>query len=501
MARYGSFRYSEQKYGTDTTTNLLWALEVDWDGDGLFTGASEARRMIDIDVSRGRNYYVNSNGIGFERVDVGQAIITLDNYDRRYDPFYTGSALYPYVLPGRRVKLWVKTGTAGTAYPVIYGRISDMKPISGINQVKMTVVDDTQILKDEVVSMIIQEDQQVDDLINLVLDEVGWPSADRSIEGITDTIPYWWADGVSAWDALNELAECVLGQFFISADGKATFYSRSHSSVASVSITEEDIHSQIDIPQPYENIRNSIRINIRPRAEANTQLWELQNKTPVSSSDSVEIWAEFSYNNVDVPAISVTTPVATSDYTMNTAADGSGSDLTSDFDVDIYNFAKRSKLTITNNSASDGYITMFKLNGTAAYVPNIFSVESQDAASIAIYKKRSFLLESDWYQDTNLANAFVDYLSDSLPLVREFPKIQMEFQPELQFPIDLFTRVSVSIPYRGINNAYAVGSIEHKSLSDNLSSILTTVRLEPIPPATVQWTFPVKIGEESYFAF
>jgi hypothetical protein len=501
MARYGSFRYSEQKYGTDITTNLLWALEVDWNGDGIFTGANESRRMIDIDVSRGRNYYINPDGVGFQRVGVGQAIITLDNYDRRYDPFYTGSPLYPYILPGRHVKLAAKTGTTGTKYPVLYGRIADIKPISGINQVKMTVVDDTQILMDEVVSMTIQTDAQVDDLINLVLDEVGWPAADRSIEGITDTIPYWWADGVSAWNALNELAECVLGQFFISADGKATFYSRSHSSTPTVSITQEDIHTQIDIPQPYENIRNAIKINIFPRVEVATKIWELQDKTPVSSSDSVEIWAEFSYNDIPVPAVSVTTPVATSDYTMNTAADGSGSDLTSDFDVVIETFAKRAKLTITNNSASAGYITLFKLNGTAAYVPNTFSVESQGAASIAIYKKRSFLLESDWFQDTNLANTFVDYLSDSMPLVRAFPQIQMEFQPSIQFPIDLFTRVSLSIPYRGINNAYAVGSIEHKSLSDNLSSILTTVRMEPIPPATLEWVFPVQLGVDSYFAF
>jgi hypothetical protein len=501
MARYGSFRYSEDKYGLDATTNELWALEIDWNGDGVFDGTNEADRMIDLSVSRGRNYYINPDGVGFERVGVGSAYITLDNFDRRYDPFYTGSPLYPYILPGRKVSLKEKAGTSATQYSVITGRIADIKPISGIDQVKITVEDDTRILMDETISMTIQSSQQVDTLIGLVLDEVGWPAADRAIDAVTDTIPYWWADGITAWDALNELAESVLGTFFIAADGKATFISRSHSDTATVTLDQSDIHTEINIPQPYENIRNSIKINVKPRVEVATTLWELQEKTAITAGETIYIWAEFNYDSESVPAVIVTTPVATSDYTMNTLADGTGTNLTSDFTIGIDTFAKRAKLTIINGAASSGYITLFKINGTAAYVPDETSVESEDAASIAIYKKRSFLLESDMFQDVNAAQSFVDYLVDSLPLVREFPEMQIEFQPTLQFPIDLFSRVAVTIPYRGINNVYQIGSIEHKSLNNNISSILTTVKVEPIPPATVQWTFTVQLGVDSYFSF
>ncbi len=502
MAKYGSFKYGDgTKYGTDATTNELWGLQIDWDGDDLFDGSNEAPRMIDLDVSRGRNYYINSDGVGFERVGVGQAIITLDNYDRRYDPFYTGSPLYPYILPGRKVKLTEKAGTSATQYSIITGRIADIKPISGIDQVKITVEDDTRILMDETISMTIQVSQQVDTLIGLVLDEVGWPEDDRAIDSVTDTIPYWWADGISAWNALNELAESILGTFFVSADGKATFYSRSHSDSAVVTLAQEDIHTQIDIPQPYENIRNSIKINVRPRVAIPTTLWTLQEKTAVANGETVYIWAEFTYNDEPIPASSVTTPIATSDYTMNTLADGTGTDLTASFGMMIDVFTKVAKLTIWNYSGSDGFITKFIVNGTAIYVPNKAFVESEDAASIAIYKKRNFLLESDWFQDINSAQSFVDYLVTSLPLVRAFPEIQIEFQPTLQFPIDLFSRVAVNIPYKGINNVYQIGSISHKSLNENISSILTTVKVEPIPPAILQWEFPVQIGIDSYLGF
>jgi CBS domain-containing protein len=48
VARYGTFLYGAAKYGSTTNLNLLWGVEVDWDGDGLFSGASEATRVREV---------------------------------------------------------------------------------------------------------------------------------------------------------------------------------------------------------------------------------------------------------------------------------------------------------------------------------------------------------------------------------------------------------------------------------------------------------------------
>lgn len=63
--RFGSSR----KFGTSTTfgastlgdARLLWGIEFDWDGDGIFDG-NEARYLKSVRTARGRTGYVSNNG-------------------------------------------------------------------------------------------------------------------------------------------------------------------------------------------------------------------------------------------------------------------------------------------------------------------------------------------------------------------------------------------------------------------------------------------------------
>lgn len=503
MARYGTFRYGDGTlYGSSETPNLLWALEIDWDGDGKFSGANEARYMVDLVVTRGREFFLRDDGKGFMRMQVGTADAVLENVDGRFDPFNAASPLYPYITPGRQFRLRVKDGADGTFYPVMKGRIGNLRPVSGVDQVMIPMVDGTQALIDETITMAIQVDAQVDDLMHLVLDEVGWPADERAIDASTDTLPYWWADGVSAWDALNELAEGVLGTFFVAADGKATFVSRSHSAAEAVTLNQEELKKEIDLPQPWDNIRNQIEVAVRTRVPApDVELWRLREATAVGAGETVEVWAEFTHDGESVPASVVTDPAATTDYTANTAADGGGSDLTADFTVTVTPFGRRAKVETTNGSATDGFITLEKIRGTALTLPDVATKKREDAASQGAQGVRSFILESDWLQDGNLAESFAEYLKTNLSLVRAFPEAQIEARPELQFALDLFVRTGINIPAKGIANVFQAARIEHRWLTSNGQAVLTTARFEPVPPAVLQWTFPVKMGEESYFAF
>ena len=95
MARYGTFKYgTTNKYGTAPTfATLLWGIEIDWNGDGNFT--NEADKCRAFTSSRGRDFYLNPNGEGFEPIDTGRLTFQLDNDDGRYDVFNTGSPLSP----------------------------------------------------------------------------------------------------------------------------------------------------------------------------------------------------------------------------------------------------------------------------------------------------------------------------------------------------------------------------------------------------------------------
>lgn len=111
MARYGTFKYSTETYGKTTTgvaNNILYALHVDWDGDGSYDGAyNEANRVLDWTIDRGRDTVINPSGSGFTPYSVGTFRITLDNYDGRYDPWNSDSPLYGNLMPGKKMQFRV----------------------------------------------------------------------------------------------------------------------------------------------------------------------------------------------------------------------------------------------------------------------------------------------------------------------------------------------------------------------------------------------------------
>ena len=99
MAKYGTaFKYgTAEKYGTAGATEggeVTWVLMVDWDANGIFDGTNEADRLIDFRMMRGIKHYLSASGTGFAPMRGGTATLTLDNYDRRYDPRCSSSPLY-----------------------------------------------------------------------------------------------------------------------------------------------------------------------------------------------------------------------------------------------------------------------------------------------------------------------------------------------------------------------------------------------------------------------
>ena len=64
-----------------------------------------------VSIRRGRDFEL-------ARYSTGSASLTLDNRDRRFDPTYASSPYYPYVIPGRRIRV---QGTQGSTYSLFDG--------------------------------------------------------------------------------------------------------------------------------------------------------------------------------------------------------------------------------------------------------------------------------------------------------------------------------------------------------------------------------------------
>lgn len=482
---------------------LTWTFSFDWDNNGVFE-ANEGDRATYLTVERGRRGYVKPDGSGFERPRPGRAIFDLDNYDGRFDPLNSSSPIYPDVRPGREVLIQVNDGA--TTYDVFKGAIGVPIPKEGATYKKTRFVaeDGWRFLFDRTTRKEIQEDKRTDQCIDYILTDIGWPAAwGDSLGTGADTLPYWWVDGQSAADAIMDLVESEMGQFYIAVDNEANFIGRHalYNGASAVTLNQTQLLNEPIIPFPYEVIRNIIRIRVHPKTEAATAvLWTLDETPAIAPGSTYTVFAEYTKDDVVVPAKSVVTPVATTDYTANSEAGGGGSDMTSDVSITFTKFGTTAKLEVENTNVSDTlYLTKLQVRGDAVYTANVGLVERDESAG-SDFDPRVLELDLPWQQDVYTAEDLSYWLASFLPDPSSFPRIQFLDRSTIQFAHDLYTRLTLGVTALGVSDDYYIGYVFHEWLDDNGQGVRTEWRLEPVDTATY-WKFPTKLGQTSKFAY
>ncbi len=500
MARYGTFKYGSQKYGSTTNPNLLWGVEVDWDGDGFFSGASEATRLTELHVTRGRDGLFSSSGEGeakFNRMSVGDCRLTLDNYDRRFDPWYASSALYPNVEPGKDVRIRVKNTNSGSLYSIFRGRVDDIQCDRHHSDpsAMLVISDGWRLLMDRHSTVALRTNTPVDVLADDVLDDVGWPATwGQSLDAGSDVIPYGWINDQAGFDALHDLVESEMGFLYIGADGKIYLVSRHNSIVAAsaLTLTQSEVGNEPQVSNPWDFVRNKISVRAFPRKLAALgEIWRLDEVPALTPGQSRTIWATFRDQNYNATiAQDVAAPVATTDYTMNTAADGGGTDVTASFTVTMTAFAGSAKLVVTNGGSVDGYITLLKIRGKAIELLNVAASISESTASQASYGTRQLSLELPFLQQTGVAVDLSDWLLSWLKSPLPQCVVEMVNRPTIQFAYDLGTIITFQSAYLGIDKRFRIGKVQHDS-TESMQAIRTRWTLEPMDQTTDYWQLGV----------
>jgi len=503
-AKWGNpdFAYgdTDRLWGEGNTEHMLWAFEVDWDGDGVFDGSNEANKVTSLSVTRGRPHYlrINSDGeaIGFHPIPIGKCTFIVVNDDDRYSSWNVNSPLYPNVEPGKDVRIRMKKTTDASYDPVFYGVIDKIVPIYGKNPAAKIICSGTfKKLTVDTSSVKITTNVANSDAIGSVLDNVGWPARwGRSIEASGDTMPYWWASKRAATE-IRELADASLGFIFSDASGQLVFYDNTHTAVPTITLTQSELLKKISFPQVYETVRNRIIVYANSLEKMTTSvLWESGEKIQVDASGERTVFATYTYDGANVPAVDVLTPVANTDYTANTSEDGSGTDITSDVSVTLTDFGETGKLLIENNGTQAGYVTI-QLRGNAIAKTDVtFKEKSSGSAD------RLLTLNLKQLQNVNTASDFAVYILSILSAGVILPEIRIQDRPEYQFGVDLFDVVNLSIEKLGLNATdYYVAYIKHKSLSTNLQSFVTEYHLEPYTINATYWTFPATVGVTTIF--
>lgn len=504
----GSRFGTSTKFGTSHTfgvgatpdRRISFGLQVDWDGDGVFDGYNESTdRLMSWEDRRGREFFFNSGGDGFQPVREGELRLVLKNEDQRYDPYYVGGDLFEALQSNPRCKFTIRDEENAVIHDEFLGYVVDVRPHYGkLDTAEIVVKDGVSVLKDENISSstvysVIQYDAQIEEALRLARYPDRWNVDDT----LSDTLNYHWFSGKSAFSEIMSLVDATFGIFFVAKDGRATYKSRISSDTAVMELTEADIDYQygIQAPAPRDVIKNSVRVYSRARtAQSAVEIWRMVDKPLLASaSTGSPIWADYSYNGEEVPATSVTEPVATTDYTAFANVDGTGTNYTANISWSRTGFATSSKLVPTNSGPA-AYLYLMKLRGNVITPDKYTFATAEDADSIAIYKRRELTIKSDWLQDFNTAEEQANLLINRFSVLRFFPRVKIQRSNlEKQLTPELFDLVSINFVSRGITGEMRVGWIERSWNIQEDNVIDTVMYFEPNMTISSEgaWIFPV----------
>lgn len=483
--KYGNGRLYGASNAPIVDDRFRWGVMVNWDSS--YGEDNEANYMTHLYVFRGRRNFLNPNGKGFAPIETGRARVTLDNSDGRYDGWNTSSPLYPNVAPGKDIRIRIRDLDSGTTYDVFTGVVLDIETIGyGANAKVVLVCEDYwYYLRNQFV--LYKNDTQQNATIDVIIKRFIFNNELHpffsnfiwqhgfNIETSSDTIPFWWSSNdVLIGDMLNDLSQSHFGKFFIAADGKATYYDRGSARASVQTYTQSQMLKDIGNFQPWVNQRNSMRIKVRNRKQAaGVSLWNLSESIQILEGATLEIATIFTYNNAVVPTRLITT---FGNLSMNTASDGSGTDLTSSLLFSFVTLGDVAICRLTNNSASDGYITDLEWTGNAIYETGTLDVAYPPNTPPQV---RELLIDSVWHQSISKATTLLSIYGSQIAAVRQFPIISFDTRAEALVP-DLFDIVTVGIAKLGISNTqFEVGGIEIETTNETCQAFTVRQYLEP----------------------
>lgn len=375
------------------------------------------------------------------------------------------------------------------------GRVDSVEKIGDVTnpQVLITAYDGLKELQNNTITTAIKAGNPhgLGTQITYLTTSAEWPAiyGTSSIGTGNAIVPYAWANEKSAFQTIKDLVDTEAGLFCAYADGRFMFRSR-EATTSVVTLDQSIMLKDILLTSPYKLNRNAAKVYVYdkslPEATA-VKLWRMNDVPLVSTAAGLTVWGRYKYSGDECLGYDMVAPADTTDFKMNTKADGTGTDRTAKWDVTTTYFGEVSKNVISRvDAVNNHYCTLLKNRGKPI-VSNESTYKIYDKAGTAA--QRTLVIDSPFIQSSWQADFYDSFMTQLVATTLRFPIFQLESQPASQFEFDLFDKITVTIPKYGINGDYLVGGIDEEWITDNGQAVLTTVYTEPdiivTPPATL----------------
>lgn len=261
------------------------------------------------------------------------------------------------------------------------GWVHTITPVPGVRGARTVAVTATDWLEEaaraSVAGLATQIDKRSDQIVTTLVGNVARAPGATSYGTGRDTYAY--ALDTARDDApnpvLQELARVVaseLGYLYQRGDGTLVFEARAARVNTTAAATFDNSMSGLDVATTRDEIVSRVQVITHPRTRdaAPVVLYQLKSVATIPVGGSLTLLGGYTDPNnraARVGGISMITPVATTDYLANAAADGSGTNLTASLTVVAQFGGNGVRWTLTNTSAVVLYVTKLQARGTGLY--------------------------------------------------------------------------------------------------------------------------------------
>lgn len=351
-----------------------------------------------------------------------------------YSPDH-GSALSGWTV-GIGVRLAI--GYSGTTYYKFRGTIEAIEPSAGqyrLTRVLVTCVDWMDDASKMLISGVkVQPDRRTDQLLTSLITGAGYDGNDwnpvpfqpaaTSYSTGEETLSYAFDntedENTTVMSELQKIANAEWGYIYVKGDttqgGTLVFESRlerGETTSSALTLDDNDM-GELTVRYSRDDVINQAKVTVHPR-RIDTDLvvlFGLQTAPEIKKLETFDITAN--YRDPDQKAVRVggtnmATPVASTDYTFNSASDGSGTDLTANLDVTVEFGSNAATVQIINGGVI-GYLTKFELRGWGMYAYEPVVCVAADSTSQDTYGQKTIRLDVAYQESFGFGQSVAGYI-------------------------------------------------------------------------------------------